>query len=811
MKKRILLFIFGLFFCSVAFSQSDVYWRSDSGTSNWWDGSNPWYRTCDTWWIARPDYNVCSNNTTIGGNYVHFDNNNNPTMTVNGAWFKLLTLTFETTATSVRTLNADGSGGLSFSAAASYLTNLSTATHVFNTGIGIDNTSLIINAYAGAFTFNNQIYINANSLTCTGSYNQLISGVLSGTGGTLTKSGSGTLTLSATNTYTGLTTVSAGILKLNHTGGTTIPATNNVTVSGGTLQISSNQTINNLDLSGGGSLTIDSGTTLTVTGTYTGGTGTISNQGTILLQGTSAQSFPGSSTVINNGIANQMTNLTIDNSTGVNLDKSFTVSGALTINSGKIVSLNAAKQLTVNTTLLNNGTLNLLSDASGTATILTPATIGGSGTTSVQQYLTYGRNWYISSPVASAATSIIATGNALYSYSETNALWSSNPTSDTNFGVAKGYVANMTSSGPVTFTGGALNNGTFTSATLTGSGTTKTGFNLVGNPYPSYLNWLSVLASSGTSSTIESTMWYRTKSSTNFVFDTFNATAGVGTNNNGYGAVTGLVAPLQAFWVRVTAGNTGTLGFDNTMRSHQDQSVTTNRLKDRALVNTQQVLRLQVSNAVSSDEAIVLFNPNASDGFDAYDSEKMSNDDVTIPEIYTLAGTEQVAINGLNSVTVDEELPLGFTTGTSNTFTIKASEISNFNADTRIVLRDNLLNTEQDLTDGTTYSFTSDATSTSTRFSVVFKSASVTTGIINNTKSNQSLLIYKNGNNLITINRNEANREGMVTISNAIGQKLYSSSTTGKTTVIDKSFVSGVYLVTVNIAGISTTKKIIIN
>ena len=502
-------------------------------------------------------------------------------------------------------------------------------------------------------------------------------------------------------------------------------------------------------------------------------------------------------TVANGGI------LTIDASTTIN---SLTIAGGgqVTLNSGITLS---ATNFTINSDLTN-----------GTGTFVDSNPTGGltvSGTTNVNQYMTSGRNWYISSPVASAPTSIVTgtSGNALYSYDEPSTSWFTIDAThnDASFVPTKGYVVNMASSGNVTFTGGALNTGTITNSSLTSTGATKTGFNLVGNPYPSYLNWLSVLAS-GNTTNMEPTMWYRTKSSSTYVFDTFNATAGQGTNNNGYAAVTGLIPPMQAFWVRAVAGQTGTLGFDNTMRSHQDQSVTTNRLKAPAVANaTQQVLRLQVSNAVNSDEAIVLFNPNASDGFDAYDSEKMSNNNTDIPEIYTLAGTEQVAINGLNSVETNPELPLGFTTGASNTFTIKATEVTNFDAGTQIVLKDNLLNTEQDITDGTAYTFTSDVASTTSRFSVIFKSVGVTTGV-QAASGDQTVLIYKNANNQIAVNcTGSISDDAFISVYNTLGQKLELKKIAGTTTLIDKAFTSGVYVVTVNNGGTSTTKKVILN
>ncbi len=135
----------------------------------------------------------------------------------------------------------------------------------------------------------------------------------------------------------------------------------------------------------------------------------------------------------------------------------------------------------------------------------------------------------------------------------------------------------------------------------------------------------------------------------------------------------------------------------------------------------QQVLHLQVSNGTNTDETIVYFNDNASDGCDVYDSPKMINANSVIPKIYTSVSDEELAINGMNSYTSGTALAVGFRPGKSNTFTMKASEISNFDANTKIILKDNYLSTEQELTVGTPYSFVSDATPTDTRFTLIFK------------------------------------------------------------------------------------------
>jgi hypothetical protein len=489
---------------------------------------------------------------------------------------------------------------------------------------------------------------------------------------------------------------------------------------------------------------------------------------------------------------------------------SATTTASLSISSGAILNINPGQALTVGTTLVNNGTLNLLSDqTSGTATILTPATFSGNGTYNVQQYLTSGRNWYISSPVSGATSNAVSASPAfpLYYYDEASYTWPAITNTSTTLGIMTGYIANVASNGAVSFTGGSLNNGSQTITPTRHTGVTKEGFNLVGNPYPSYVNW-----GAATKTNIMTTMWYRTQNtSSSYVFDTYNATGNIGTNNNQSGAVTAYIPPMQAFWVRVNAGQTsGTLAFDNTMRTHKD--VSGNKLKAPAIANTtQQVIRLQVSNGANSDEAILLYNPNASNEFDDYDSPKMTNAIASVPEIYTTVGSEKLVINGLNAVTKDEALPLGFTTGESNNFTIRANEIANFDTDIKIILKDNLLNAEQELTDGSAYSFTSDATTSTSRFSIIFRSAGVTTNT-DNKKNDQDIAIFSNAKKKILVNcANGIAGQSNVSVFNAIGQKLVTEVLTSKTTQLNTVFTPGLYLATVKNAGKNTTRKVIIN
>jgi len=131
------------------------------------------------------------------------------------------------------------------------------------------------------------------------------------------------------------------------------------------------------------------------------------------------------------------------------------------------------------------------------------------------------------------------------------------------------------------------------------------------------------------------------------------------------------------------------------------------------------------------------------------------------------------------------------------------------------MLLDKLTNTEQELTPGSPYSFTSDATASNDRFSILFKSASITTGP-GNAADNSDVLVYRNLNNQITVICNGGiNEQSSVSVYNAVGQKLTHQKLTHQkltktTTEINGTFTPGVYMVTVNNGGQNMTKKIII-
>jgi autotransporter-associated beta strand protein len=159
----------------------------------------------------------------------------------------------------------NGEAALDLSGGTETLTNISTNSPTASLFIGDNGVNM------GDFTLN-----NATNLIFSG----IIDGVHPSVNPIFTKQGAGKLTLTGENTYAGLTTIAAGTLQLDAMGGNTLIATNDVNVNGGTLQISSNQTLNNLVLNGG-DVIIDDDVTLTINGilTLTNGKITLGTQG----------------------------------------------------------------------------------------------------------------------------------------------------------------------------------------------------------------------------------------------------------------------------------------------------------------------------------------------------------------------------------------------------------------------------------------------------------------------------------------------------------------------------------------------------
>jgi hypothetical protein len=331
------------------------------------------------------------------------------------------------------------------------------------------------------------------------------------------------------------------------------------------------------------------------------------------------------------------------------------------------------------------------------------------------------------------------------------------------------------------------------------------------------LNWEQVLNLSSTNAAlVQPTIWYRTASWNNtttkydYTFQTYNSASRIAVPIS----ASGYIPPMQAFWVRANSG--GTLTFTNAMRSHGDGIAgfgSSNLLKAKSTVtSTQPVLRLQVNNTANntSDETVVYFNPNAQNGYDAYDSPKMMNNSATVPDLYTTTGNENLVINGMNAIPYDTEIPLGFAPGSGTSFQLKATELTNFDSGTQVLLNDKGTGAVTNLAAGKTYTF-DNSVSASGRFSLVFKSPSVATGI-NSNNADVNITVFRNGNGQITVScPMELTGKAIMSVYTTLGQKLETKQLLSTVTVLNNLVESGVYFVSVVANGKTITRKVAIN
>lgn len=230
-----------------------------------------------------------------------------------------------------------------------------------------------LNTGAGPVTLNasRQVTVGANTLT--------VAGIIAdgGSGYNLTKAGSGTLTLTGANTYSGTTTLSLGTLSIsadNNLG--TAPASvtaGKLVLAGGTLATTAGFTLNSnrgISVTGATNLDVATGTTLVYGGIIAGTAQlTKANNGTLTLSGASSGYSGGivhnagtlninNAAALGTGLFTVQANTTIDNTSGADIKLStttpqtwngnFTYAGSKSLNmyNGNI-SIAAPTQITV--------------------------------------------------------------------------------------------------------------------------------------------------------------------------------------------------------------------------------------------------------------------------------------------------------------------------------------------------------------------------------------------------------------------------------------------------------------------------------
>jgi hypothetical protein len=466
-------------------------------------------------------------------------------------------------------------------------------------------------------------------------------------------------------------------------------------------------------------LTIASGASLTLSGQFTL-TGNLTNNGTFtpnanafVCGGSTAQTLGGTGAL-------RFYDLTINNLAGATLTSATGVQHLLTLTSGNLASGN---------------NLTLLSDATTTAMVVNPS--GGgvvTGRATMERFImgagAAGYRHY-SSPMQTGTATVQAfaddvpgfnvnpdyntQGNAalpfptLFQYDESR-LTAALPTFDQgwlvpgatdNLTPGRGYSA-QTQPGTVVDISGTLASASV-SYPLSRAPLADAGWHLLGNPFPSPLDWDQVPAVAGVGRAI-----YVFVPSGPYSGTYRSYVGGIGQNGG-----TKDLAAMQGFFVRATAAATLTLPAAARPSAYLNPGF--NRT---ATTTTHPLVRLQAQSATGpADETVVYFDPAATAAFDAdFDAYKVQLNGNGAPSLWSQAGTDGLSINALPNLAAVPSIPLGVRVGQAGSHTLSATELLNLPPGTEVWLEDRVLGTRQNLTLTPAYTFSMSPGYTGQRF-----------------------------------------------------------------------------------------------
>ncbi|MBB6501084.1 ice-binding family protein [Pedobacter cryoconitis] len=527
--------------------------------------------------------------------------------------------------------------------------------------------------------------------------------------------------------------------------------------------------VNNITIQNSASLTV-ANATLQIAGTIiNSGTFDLS-AGTLIMNGAIAQVIPAAAFA-----GNQIQNLTVNNTAGVTLAGALNLSAILLATSGQF---NTSGYLT----LISTAAQTALIDGSGAGSV--------TGNVTMQRYLTAGYGYkYFSSPFQAATVSnfsstvdLNATFPNFYNYIENKATagFTTYTTTTNLLNPLQGYAADFGSSTAqkmVSMTG-VVSNGSLSSTLYNNNQPYTQGFNLMGNPYPSPIDWD---ASGGwTRTNIDNAVYYFDSGSTSQYTGTYSTYIN-GVSSDGVAGH--IIASMQGFFVHVSNGTypvTGTFAINNTARVNNLSPVFH---KSTASMSTMQRILVRLSanfsdNSSSSDPIVVYFDNRATPVFDKeFDAIKLMNIDELLPSLYSLAAdSRKLVINALPEVDTLTVIPLGVQTDKDGMVTFNLRDLEQWPSNLHLYLTDAEKGTDQDLQQNPIYTASIKKGANENRFSLRCVPLN-TNGPTDN--KDDIYTIYGSGGILFVKIKLVHEQKGTLMISNTIGQVISSRAIGG--------------------------------
>lgn len=403
----------------------------------------------------------------------------------------------------------------------------------------------------------------------------------------------------------------------------------------------------------------------------------------------------------------------------------------ITIESGASLTISAEKSLTVNGVMENNaGAENLIiqSTVEGTGSLICTTT-GIQGT--FQRYIKgEPEAWHgLSSPMTDQAISgdftpsgdyADGTGYDFYTWYEPDTAWiyllndSYTPTwldanSNNNFLQGKGYLVSYQDTNPtLNFQGTLAAESVTIPITLTTGVGEAFGSNLVGNPYPSSIDWKAETGWSRTDLDISGggyNIWIWNDTAYNYGVYNSASSSDVGTLG-----VTRHIPPTQGFFV--LAAQSGNLGFTNEIRVNNGSS---NWLKSKGEKPELFFLAVYSQDGNGNDEIMLEINQDDS----KTGASKRFSIVPTAPSLWIPKSGQYYSSLMIDSLTQYPVLPLSFTAGKSGNFRME----SMFYQDSieTALLHDKKTGVTTDLLTSREYTFLASESDNPERFVLQFK------------------------------------------------------------------------------------------
>ena len=585
---------------------------------------------------------------------------------------------------------------------------------------------------------------------------------------------------------------------------------NNVTTTYPILNTGAAGKTRNLTVSSGSSLSIVDNTLKISGAIINNGNFNVENGG-VSLEGTTTQTIPAG--VFEN---NRILNLNINNPSGVTNHAEIHVLNSLKVENGNFQT---------------NDLLLLVSDASKTAFIDGSGAGEVLGRVKMQRYLPNPFGYkYFSSPFSNSVVGDLAAFFPLtdpvtafphfYEYlqdrkdSVGNDLtgWKKYLDPTAPLEPAKGYAINTSGeTAPLTFElSGNVSNGDITVNLENNNGTYTNGFNLVGNPYPSPVDWsLMVPSLSG----IDNAIYFFTAGTGDRYTGTYTSFVnGISTD----GRSSSIIPSMQGFFVRVSDPansiypTTANLTFTNASRTgnqvaHQYYEAQ-NKIEVPKIRITAGFEEEEISDAV-----VIYFKNGATPQFEKeLDAQKILNTAVDVPNFYSLTRSHQkIAINAISQLSSEIlEIPLGVTAERAGEMQLSMAATTNISPNTYIYLRDNKKKILKDFNESESYSFSFQKGEINDRFALILTSQKLTPAQL--ALATEDFSVYTREEEIVVRLNLMNNAEGKISISNLSGQILQTGTGHGTEEVkFSGNFVEGIYLVTLETESESYTKKIL--